>query len=116
MTKREKFEMIKNYVAENSELVEFLNKEITALDNKMSKAKAKRAEKSGTDAEMIKSYIVKVLENAGRAITMPEIVGGSEYPTGKVVYYMAKLVENGTVAKDKAKVGERKVMTYKIAE
>lgn len=116
MAKREKFEAIKNYVAESPELVDFLNKEIVALDNKRSKAKAKRAEKSGNDAEMIKSYIIEALKDAGRAITMPEIVGGSEYPTGKVVYYMAKLVKDEIVVKDKAKIGERKVMTYKLAE
>ena len=116
MTKREKFEVIKTYVAENPEFVAFLDKEIKALDAKTAKAKTKRAEKAGAEAEAIRAYIVKALEDAGRAVTMPEIVGGGEYPTGKVVYYMAKLVGEGIVAKDKAKVGERKVMTYKLAE
>ena len=116
MTKREKFEVIKTYVAENEEFVAFLNKEIAALDAKTVKARAKRSEKAEAEAEVIKAYIVKALEDAGRAVTMPEVVGGGEYPTGKVVYYMAKLVDGGIVVKDKAKVGERKVMTYKLAE
>ena len=116
MTTREYFEKIKAMVTENAELTAFVEKEIEKIDNRNEKAKAKRVAKAGDVAVTIAKAVIEALENAGRAITLAELVAATEYPAGKVAYYIRPLVETGAIVKEKAKVGDRKIMTYKIAE
>lgn len=115
MTKREYFEKIKGIVAENAELIAFVNAEIAKIDNRNEKAKAKRVAKTGDAAVTIANAAIEALETAGRAITLAELVAATDYPAGKVAYYIRPLVEAGTIVKEKAKVGDRKIMTYKLA-
>ena len=115
MTKREYFEKIKGIVAENADLVAFVEKEIEKIDNRNEKAKAKRVAKAGNIADAIAKAVIEALENAGRAITLAELVAATEYPAGKVVYYIRPLIAEGVIVKEKAKVGDRKIMTYKVA-
>ena len=117
MTKREYFEKIKTYVENYPEYVEFINGEIARLDARANKVKAKRAEKAGEEGDAIKAKAIEILADAGRAITLAELAGGmGEFTTGKIVYHVGKLVDEGKIVKEKAKVGDRKIMTYKIAE
>ena len=104
MTKREYFEKIKGIVAENAELTAFVDKEIAKIDTRNDKAKAKRVAKAGDAATAIATAAIEALETAGRA-----------NPAGKVAYYIRPLVADGTIVKEKAKVGDRKIMTYKLA-
>lgn len=111
MTKREYFEKIKTMVTENAELAAFVDKEIAKIDARNDKAKAKRVAKAGDAA----TAAIEALETAGRAITLAELVAATDYPAGKVAYYIRPLVADGTIVKEKAKVGDRKIMTYKLA-
>ena len=115
MTKREYFEKIKGIVAENAELTAFVEKEIAKIDTRNDKSKAKRVAKTGDAAAAIADAAIEALETAGRAITLAELVAATDYPAGKVAYYIRPLVEAGTIVKEKAKVGDRKIMTYKLA-
>ena len=115
MTKREYFEKIKTMVTENTELAAFVDKEIAKIDARNDKAKAKRVAKAGDAATAIATAAIEALETAGRAITLAELVAATEYPAGKVAYYIRPLVVDGTIVKEKAKVGDRKIMTYKLA-
>ena len=115
MTKREYFEKIKTMVTENAELAAFVDKEIAKIDARNDKAKAKRVAKAGDAATAIATAAIEALETAGRAITLAELVAATEYPAGKVAYYIRPLVADGTIVKEKAKVGDRKIMTYKLA-
>jgi len=115
MTKREYFEKIKGIVAENAELTAFVEKEIEKIDNRNEKAKAKRVAKTGNVADEIAKAVIEALETAGRAITLAELVAATDYPAGKVAYYIRPLVAEGVIVKEKAKVGDRKIMTYKVA-
>ncbi len=118
MTKREYFEKIKELVNDNDAYVAFLDKEIANLDVKAGKAKAKRNEKTAAEGEAIRLHAVDILRDAARPITLVELVGGmgGAYTSAKVVYHIKPLIEDGTIVKEKAKVGERKIMTYAIAE
>jgi len=115
MTKREYFEKIKAMVTENAELTAFVEKEIEKIDNRNEKAKAKRVAKAGNIEEAIRAAVIEALETAGRAVTLAELVAATEYPAGKVVYYIRPLIAEGVIVKEKAKVGDRKIMTYKVA-
>ena len=115
MTKREKFEAIKAMVTENAKLTAFVDAEIAKIDARNEKAKAKRVAKAGNIAEAIAKAVIEALETAGRAITLAELVAATDYPAGKVAYYIRPLVAEGVIVKEKAKVGDRKIMTYKVA-
>lgn len=119
MTKREFLNGLKGYVTDNVEYVEFLDKEIARLDARTEKVKAKREEKTREAGEIIREDAVKVLTEAGRPITLAELVAGItliDKTTNKVVYHIRPLVTDGTIVKAKAKIGDRKIMTYAIAE
>ena len=115
ITKVERFEAIREMVKDNEEYVAFLDARLQARAGKVAeKRNEKNAEKAGAYDEAIR----QALEDAGRAITLAELVAatGIEGATpGRVAYYAGKLVNAGEVERDKAKVGDRKVTVYKLA-
>lgn len=117
MNKREKLVAIMELVKDNAEYVAFLEKEIAKVDNRDAKAKEKRAEKVGEAGEVIRLDAVKVLQDAGRPITLAELVAGItliDKTPNKVIYHIKPLVDNGTIVKAKVKIGDRKLTTYAL--
>ena len=119
-TKREFYEEIKNLLTDKAQ-IEFVESQIKAIDNRNEKVKEKRAEKASECEADIQARAVAALRNTGRAITLPELVAGIadnevSYTSSKVVYYIRPLINDGTIIKEKVKVGDRKVMSYKVAE
>lgn len=118
MTKVEKFEAIKELVKDNEAYVAFLDAEIARLEGRAAKVNEKRAEKNAEKAAAYREAIIDALEKAGRAITLAELVAGIETEDatpGRVAYYAGKLVKEGAILRDKAKVEGRKVTVYDIA-
>lgn len=118
VTKVERFEAIKGYVQDYPEYVEFLDKEIARLKGRAGRVAEKRGEKNAEKAEEYKAAITKALEEAGRAITLAELVAGvglEGATPGRVAYYAGKLANEGVLERDKAKVENRKVTVYKLA-
>ena len=118
MNKRENLVAIMGLVKDNPEYVAFLQNEIDKLDNKKDKAKAKRAERVGEAGEVIRIDAVKVLQEAGRPITLAELVAGVtliDKTPNKVIYHIRPLVEDGTIVKGKVKIDDRKLVTYALA-
>lgn len=118
VTKVERFEAIKELVKDNPEYVAFLDAEIARLANRAGKVAEKRAEKNAEKADAYEAAIAKALEAADREITLAELVAGVEIEgatPGRVAYYAGKLVNAGKVARDKAKVDDRKITVYKLA-
>ena len=115
MKRREGFEAIKAAVAENAEYVAFIEAEIARIDARNDKVKAKRAAKTDAAGEDIRAKVIATLRTYNRAITLAEMVAAVGEPSGKVVYHIRPLVEDGVIVKEKAKVGDRKIMTYAIA-
>ena len=116
MTKREKYEAIREMVKDYPEYVEFIDKEVARLEARTGKAKDKRAEKAAEKAEAAHAAIMEALVAAGRAITLPELAAAADLTPAKVVYHTRALIENGAVVKEPAKVDKRKVMTYRAAQ
>lgn len=119
ITKVERFEAIKEMVKDNPEYVAFIDAEIKRLKNRAGKVAEKRAEKNGEKRTEYEAAIIKALEDAGRAITVAELVAGVEIEgatPGRVAHYAGKLVNVGEITRDKAKVGDRKVTVYALAK
>ncbi len=117
-TKVEMFKEIKELVNKDEAYVAFLDAEIARLENRAGKVAEKREAKNAEKREGYVEAIRKALEDAGRAITLAELVAGVELEDatpGRVAYYTGKLVNAGEVEKAKEKVGDRKVTTYKLA-
>lgn len=118
MKKTEVYNEIKKLVVDYPEYVEFLDKEIAKADEKAKKNRDKRAEKTAEVGAAIREGVVKALENAGRPITMAELVAGvgvEGVTAAKVAYYIKPLVEDMKVIKKPAKIDGRKIMTYALA-
>ena len=118
MKRRDYFVAIKAEIAgkADAEYIEFIDAEIKRIDERNAKVKDKRAAKTADAAAAIQEAAIAALEDAGRAITLAELVAAVGYPAGKVVYHIRPLVAAGAIIKEKAKVGDRKIMTYKVAE
>ena len=119
VTKKEQYLSIREMVKDNEEYVAFIDAQIAQLDARAGKVAAKRAEKNGAKAEVYTEAIIKALEDAGRSITLAELVAGvgiEDATAGRVAHYVGKLVAAGRVIKDKDKVDNRKIMTYALGE
>lgn len=100
MTKREMFVAIANRVADNAEMVEFLNHQIELLDN--SKAN-KTPTKTQKENEKIKETILVNLARFNEPVTITELLNhgsGLEGMTNqKVTSLVSQLVKAGKVRK-----------------
>ena len=118
MTKKEKFEMLKALVADNTMLVEFIDHEIELLDKKKSNGNAKANEKVAKETEFVFNALVSV----GRAVTASELIAETDLSalenesgvvsTQKVSAMLKKLVDCGKVEK----FTDKKKTFFKVAE
>ena len=98
ITKREMFNAIREVVADNVDMVAFIDHEIELLDKKSNKKQttAKQIENEG-----IKSVILSVLTSEG--MTVSEIQAKSEelskFSNQKITALLKQLVDNGEVVK-----------------
>lgn len=114
MKRRDGFVAIRAAVADNAEFVKFIDAEIVRIDARNAKVNAKRAAKTEAAGEDIRAKVIATLRTYNRAITLAEMVAAVGEPSGKVVYHIRPLVDEGAIIKIKAKVGDRKIMTYAL--
>ena len=115
-TKREMFVAIANVpaVAENAEMVDFLNHQIELLDNRKSSG-SKGMTKTQKENEGIKATIYTVLSEIGRPATISEMLKDdhlNDYSNQKMSALLRQMVDAGTVIKSK----DKKVTLFEIAE
>lgn len=111
MTKVEAFEAIKAIVAENEELVAFVDKELELLakrKNASAKARAKKAEENNGLAD----NVVAVVENAEEKLSTMEIAQAVGVSTQKVTPILTKLVADGRLDV----VTEKRKKYYSVVE
>lgn len=118
MTKREMFVAIANVaeVAANAEMVDFLNHQIELLDSRKSST-SKTPTKTQKENASIKATILDVLSEAGRAMTITEMLQDerlSAYSNQKMSALLRQLGEDGT--KEVRKFKDKKVTLFEIAE
>ena len=98
LTKKEKFAMIKEYIADNEMLMEFIDNEINLLNKKASSSAKTQTQKEN---ENIKEKIVVALREINRPVTITELqnenVEMSNYSNQKISALLRQLVEEKLV-------------------
>ncbi len=124
ITKREKFEMLKEIIrgdvsvemtVEQAELIDFLDAQIVAIDTKAEKAKARNAEKKANGDELrdvVQSVLTDELQTIDAIVAQIE---GEEVTKAKITARLTSLVKNGIAEKEDVKDEEgRKLKAYKL--
>lgn len=116
VTKKEMFTEIKavlETVEGSEELVAFVEKQIEALDNEAAKAKERKAKKVAEDT--LKDTVASLLTDEFQtAEAIVDAIGDEEVSKAKVVNRLSKLITDGVAIKEQTKVGDRKVVCYKL--
>ena len=121
ITKRENYETLLSLLPEmlnanlidssmDSQLAEFLNKELVALDKRASDAK-KYANKKKAQADELTELVNQILNESEGAMTIPEIVAKAneldadvQATPQKLTYRLNKLVEDGLATKEQVSI------------
>lgn len=119
-TKRDYYEMLKEIVLNANvegatELVEFIDKQVSLIDSKAEKAKARNAEKKANGDEL-REAVQNVLTNEFQTIdAIVSQIEGEEITKAKITARLTSLVKNGIAEKTDVKDDEgRKLKAYKL--
>ena len=113
--RRDYFEEIKAIVAEDEDLVAFIDGEIAKIDNRAAKEKEKRAEKraQGDELQAAVKAFVQDHEGAVTAQVIADEIGGEDVTKAKVTYRATQLVKAGEIYKVTVKTEDgRKAVAY----
>ena len=119
-TKRDYYEMLKEIVLNANvegatELVEFIDKQVSLIDSKAEKAKARNAEKKANGDEL-REVVQNVLTDEFQTIdAIASQIEGEEITKAKITARLTSLVKNGIAEKTDVKDDEgRKLKAYKL--
>ena len=119
-TKRDYYEMLKEIVLNANvegatELVEFIDKQVSSIDSKAEKAKARNAEKKANGDEL-REAVQSVLTDKFQTIdAIVSQIEGEEITKAKITARLTSLVKNGIAEKTDVKDDEgRKLKAYKL--
>lgn len=121
MTKKDFYNMIKDAMADNADVVAFCNKEIAALDNKATKAKERAAAKAAEGDALTDAILAVLNENPmTNAEILEKVDAGEDVSVNKIAYRANKLVADGKAVKTEVVVADangknRKLVAYTIA-
>ena len=120
ITKRDYYEMLKEIVLNANvegatELVEFIDKQVSLIDSKAEKAKTRNAEKKANGDELRK-VVQNVLTNKFQTIdAIVSQIEGEEITKAKITARLTSLVKNGIAAKTDVNDDKgRKLKAYKL--
>lgn len=123
VTKRENYEMLKSIVVgdgseltvEQADLLDFLNKQISLLDSKAEKAKARSEEKKAAGDEL-REVVQSVLTNDYQTIdAIVAQIEGEDITKAKITARLTSLCKNGIAEKTDVKDDEgRKLKAYRL--
>lgn len=98
-------------------VLEFIDTQVAQIDAKAAKAKERAGEKKAEGDALRAEVAAHITAEFQTADDITALVEGFEDITkAKVVARLTQLVNAGTVAKEQVKVGDRKVMAYKLAD
>lgn len=119
VTKKEYYEMLKG-VVENSnidikdELIEFIDKQITLINNKAIKAKEKAAEKKANGDELKITVEAALTDEYQTIAGITEQIDDENVSKAKVTARLTQLVNEGLAIKEEARTEDgKKVMVYR---
>lgn len=119
MTKAMWFEAIKAVVeasdaADKAEMVEFIDAQVELLAKKAEKAKERAAAKK-VEGDELREVVRAVLTDELQAIDdIVAQIEGEDVTKAKVTARLTQLVKAELAEKDQIKVGDRKVMAYRL--
>ena len=120
ITKRDYYEMLKEIVLNANvegatELVEFIDKQVSLIDSKAEKAKTRNAEKKANGDEL-REAVQNVLTDKFQTIdAIVSQIEGEEITKAKITARLTSLVKNGIAEKTDVKDDEgRKLKAYKL--
>ena len=113
MTKKQMFEIMKGYVGDNQDLIDFIDHEIELLSRKASRSTETKTQKENIG---IMENIVSALIEVGKPVTISELqdlnTDMAQYSNQKLSALLKKLVEDNKVNK----VIDKKKSYFSIAE
>jgi hypothetical protein len=120
MTKAMWFEQVKAVVEasdaeQKAEMVEFIDAQMAALAAKAEKAKERAAAKKA-EGDELRAVVKACLTDEFQAIDdIVAKIEGEDVTKAKVTARLTQLVKTEEAVKEQVKVGDRKVMAYKLA-
>lgn len=96
-------------------VIEFIDTQVAQIDAKAAKAKVRAGEKKAEGDALRAEVLSHITDEFQTADAITELVEGEEVTKAKVIARLTQLVKNGDVVKEQQKVGDRKVMCYKLA-
>ena len=100
VTKKEKYAIIAEAMADNAMIVEFCENEIAALERKAEKAK-ERAAKKKAEGDELKNVVASILTSEFQTISdVAEQIEGEDITVGKISYRLNALVKEGIAVKE----------------
>lgn len=118
MTKRENFEVIKETMSDNADIVAFCEKEIELLDRKNEKARERAAKKRAESDAMTDAIYAALTPEFAFIDAIVEATDFEDVTRGKAIARLSKLVKAGKVEKEsfKKEDGKGKAVAYKLAD
>lgn len=120
MTKAMRFEQIKavieaSDVEQKDEMIEFIDAQIAVLAAKAEKAKERAAAKKA-EGDELRAVVKACLTDEFQPIDdIVAKIDGEDVTKAKVTARLTQLVKTEEAVKEQIKVGDRKVMAYRIA-
>ena len=111
VTEKMYFERLRERVADDAELVKFIDKKLNQL-NKKSNTKTKVQKENEVYAETLYNFLKTQTEGATIAQIIEEVEDFNDFKTQKVSALLKKLVDGGRVIREDSK--DKKL--YKVAE
>lgn len=121
MTKKDYYNLIKEAMKDNADVIAFCDKEIAAIDNKAVKAKERAAKKAAEGDVLMDAVYAALTDEAQIADAILAAIDVAEATVGKVQYRANKLVTEGKAEKAEVAVADAngkvtKRVGYKLAE
>lgn len=116
MTKKEKFELAAELLADNAELVAFFKDEIAKLDAKAEKAKVRAAEKKAQGDELYANVVAVLTNEPQTREAVFAQLEGEDLSVAKVGARLSQAVKNGVAVKETVKCEGKSKVVYSLAE
>ena len=112
MTKVEMYGLIAELCADNADVVAFCDNEVSKLQAKAEKAKARAAEKKAAGDELYATVVECVGSEPVTAETVLGMIEGEDLTVAKIRARLSQGVKNGVLSKDTAKIDGKNKVVY----
>lgn len=96
-------------------VLEFIDKTVAQIDAKAAKAKETANKKKAAGDELRAEVLANVTDEFQTADAITAAIGREDVSKSKVVSRLTQLFNAGDIVKEQMKVGDSKVMCYKLA-